>query len=111
LIVPLYLTVRAYGCSTISAALVVLISLSRCVHDLAAEKYFQAIPRIAGRTAMVDGCNCGTCCTPYCFQLQAPGLVAAAMFAFMTWSDYLFPYPTSTIASKTMPVLSRVATT
>jgi multiple sugar transport system permease protein len=37
----------------------------------------------------------------------APGLVAAAMFAFMTaWNDYLFAVIlTSTIASKTMPVV------
>ena len=39
--------------------------------------------------------------------VAAPGLVAAAMFAFMTaWNDYLFAVIlTSTIASKTMPVV------
>jgi len=39
--------------------------------------------------------------------VAAPGLIATGMFAFMTaWSDYLFAVIlTSTIASKTLPVV------
>ena len=39
--------------------------------------------------------------------MAAPGLVAAAMFAFMTaWNDYLFAVIlTTTMASKTVPVV------
>jgi len=68
---------------------------------------FQAIPRALEEAALIDGCNWGQMFWHVLLPAASPGLVAAAMFSFMTaWNDYLFAVIlTSTIASKTMPVV------
>ena len=108
LIVPLYLTVRTYGLLDHLAALVVTylaFTLPFTIWML--KNYFQAIPRSLEEAALIDGCNWAQMLAYVLLPVAAPGLVAAAMFAFMTaWSDYLFAVIlTSTIASKTMPVV------
>ncbi len=108
LIVPLYLTVRAYGLLDHLGALVVTyLTFTLPFTIWLLKNYFQAIPRSLEEAAMVDGCNWWQMFYYILLPAAAPGLVAAAMFAFMTaWSDYLFAVIlTSTIASKTMPVV------
>src|SRR5438094_9962929 len=72
--------------------------------------FFQAEDGIRDRT--VTGVQ--TCALPISRMMlrvllpaAAPGLVAAAMFAFMTaWNDYLFAVIlTSSMAAKTVPVI------
>src|SRR5215469_9439212 len=108
LIVPLYLTVRTYGLLDHLGALVVTyltFTLPFTIWML--KNYFQAIPRTLEEAALIDGCNWVQMLAYVLLPVAAPGLVAAAMFAFMTaWSDYLFAVIlTSTIAAKTMPVV------
>jgi multiple sugar transport system permease protein len=108
LIVPLYLTVRTYGLLDHIAALVVTyLTFTLPFTIWLLKNYFQAIPRSLEEAALVDGCNWGQMFRHVLLPAAAPGLVAAGMFAFMTaWNDYLFAVIlTSTIASKTMPVV------
>ena len=55
----------------------------------------------------MDGCGCWRMSGTVLLPAAAPGLVAAAMFAFMTaWNDYLFAVIlTSSMAAKTAPVV------
>lgn len=108
LIVPLYLTIRTYGLlDHLSALVVTYLTFTLPFTIWLLKNYFQAIPRTLEEAALIDGCNWLQMVVYILLPASAPGLVAAAMFAFMTaWSDYLFAVIlTSTIASKTMPVV------
>lgn len=108
LIVPLYLTIRTYGLLDHLAALIITyLTFTLPFTIWLLKNYFQAIPRALEEAALIDGCNWGQMFRHVLLPAAAPGLVAAAMFAFMTaWNDYLFAVIlTSTIASKTMPVV------
>jgi multiple sugar transport system permease protein len=108
LIVPLYLTIRAYGLlDHLSALIITYLTFTLPFTIWLLKNYFQAIPRSLEEAALVDGCNWWQMFWHILLPAAAPGLVAAAMFAFMTaWNDYLFAVIlTSTIASKTMPVV------
>src|SRR6202022_1410160 len=108
LIVPLYLTIRAYGLlDHLSALIITYLTFTLPFTIWLLKNYFQAIPRSLEEAALVDGCNWWHIFWHILLPAAAPGLVAAAMFAFMTaWNDYLFAVIlTSTIASKTMPVV------
>jgi multiple sugar transport system permease protein len=108
LIVPLYLTIRTYGLlDHLSALVITYLTFTLPFTIWLLKNYFQAIPRTLEEAALIDGCNWLQMVFYILLPAAAPGLVAAAMFAFMTaWSDYLFAVIlTSTIASKTMPVV------
>ena len=108
LIVPLYLTVRTYGLlDHLSALIFTYLTFTLPFTIWLLKNYFQAIPRTLEEAAYMDGCNWLQMVIYVLLPTASPGLVAAAMFAFMTaWSDYLFAVIlTSTIASKTMPVV------
>lgn len=108
LIVPLYLTVKTYGLLDSRTALVVTyLTFTLPFTIWLLKNYFQAIPRSLEEAALVDGCTWLQMLMKVLLPAAAPGLVAAAMFAFMTaWNDYLFAVIlTNTIAAKTMPVV------
>ena len=71
------------------------------------KSYFQGIPREVEEAALVDGCTWPRMVQRVLLPSAAPGLIAAAMFAFMTaWNDYLFAVIlTSSMAAKTAPVV------
>src|SRR5580693_3117795 len=71
------------------------------------KNYFQGIARSLEEAAMVDGCTWAQMLWKILIPVAAPGLAAAAIFAFMTaWNDYLFAVIlTTTMASKTAPVV------
>ena len=108
LIVPLYLTIRIYGLlDHLGALIVTYLTFTLPFTIWLLKNYFQAIPRTLEEAAFIDGCNWGQMVMHVLLPAAAPGLIAAGMFAFMTaWNDYLFAVIlTSTIASKTMPVV------
>jgi len=108
LIVPLYLTIRTYGLlDHLSALVITYLTFTLPFTIWLLKSYFQAIPRALEEAALIDGCNWGQMFWHVLLPAASPGLVAAAMFSFMTaWNDYLFAVIlTSTIASKTMPVV------
>src|SRR5919198_1103023 len=69
--------------------------------------YLRTIPRELEDAAYVDGCNWLTMMLRVFLPVASPGLVACAMFAFMSsWGEFLYALLfTSTLNSKTMPII------
>jgi multiple sugar transport system permease protein len=108
LIVPLYLTLKNFGMlDHLSALIVTYVSFTLPFTIWLLKNYFQTIPRSLEEAAFMDGCSWLQMLTKILLPVAMPGLVAAAMFAFMTaWNDYLFAVIlTSTTAAKTLPVV------
>jgi multiple sugar transport system permease protein len=70
-------------------------------------KYFGFFPPELEEAAMLDGCSRFGALTRIVVPIAAPGLAAAAAFAFMgSYSEFLFGlFLTRTMASKTAPVV------
>lgn len=108
LIVPLYLVIKTYNLlDNLLALMLTYLTFTLPFTVWLLKSYFQGIPRSLEDAALVDGCNWWRMVVHVLLPAAMPGLVAAAMFAFMTaWNDYLFAVIiTSTIASKTVPVV------
>jgi multiple sugar transport system permease protein len=108
LIVPLYLVIKTYDLlDNLLALMLTYLTFTLPFTVWLLKSYFQGIPRSLEDAALVDGCNWWRMVVHVLLPAAMPGLVAAAMFAFMTaWNDYLFAVIiTSTIASKTVPVV------
>lgn len=108
LIVPFYLTIKTYGLlDNLIALIVTYVTFTLPFSIWLLKNYFQTIPRSLEEAALIDGCNWAQMLTKILLPAAAPGLVAAAMFAFMTaWNDYLFAVIlTTTLAAKTLPVV------
>jgi len=69
--------------------------------------YLRTIPRELEDAALVDGCNWLKMMLRVFLPVASPGLVACAMFAFMSsWGEFLYALLfTSTMSSKTMPIV------
>jgi multiple sugar transport system permease protein len=108
LIVPLYLTIRSYGLlDNLFSLMVTYLTFTLPFTIWLMKSYFQAIPRTLEEAALIDGCTWPQMLVKVLLPVAMPGLVAAAMLAFMTaWNDYLFAVIlTNTMASKTIPVV------
>jgi multiple sugar transport system permease protein len=69
--------------------------------------YLRTIPRELEDAALVDGCNWLKMMLRVFLPVASPGLVACAMFAFMSsWGEFLYALLfTATLNSKTMPIV------
>jgi multiple sugar transport system permease protein len=108
LIVPLYLTLKNLGLlDHLSALVITYVTFTLPFTIWLLKNYFQTIPRSLEEAAFMDGCSWFQMLVRVLLPVAMPGLVSAAMFAFMTaWNDYLFAVIlTSTTASKTLPVV------
>ena len=108
LIVPLYLTIKTYGLlDNLGALIITYLTFTLPFTIWLLKSYFESIPRELEEAALVDGCTWGWMMLKVLLPVAAPGLAAAAMFAFMTaWNDYLFAVIlTNSINSKTLPVV------
>src|SRR5581483_2004859 len=108
LIVPLYLTIKTYGLlDNLISLIVTYLTFTLPFTIWLLKSYFQGIPLALEEAALIDGCTWPQMVVRVLIPAAAPGLAAAAMFAFMTaWNDYLFAVILSTtIAAKTIPVV------
>ena len=108
LIVPLYLVIQRVGLlDNLLALVVTYLTFTLPFTIWLLKSYFQGIPRELEEAALVDGCGWAGMVRRVLLPAAAPGLAAAAMFAFMTaWNDYLFAVIlTSSMAAKTAPVV------
>jgi multiple sugar transport system permease protein len=69
--------------------------------------YLRTIPRELEDAALVDGCNWLKMMLRVFLPVASPGLVACAMFAFMSsWGEFLYALLfTATMSSRTMPIV------
>jgi multiple sugar transport system permease protein len=108
LIVPLYLVIQRLGLlDNLLALVITYLTFTLPFTIWLLKSYFQGIPRELEEAALVDGCTWLGMVRRVLVPSAVPGLVAAAMFAFMTaWNDYLFAVIlTSSMAAKTAPVV------
>jgi multiple sugar transport system permease protein len=70
--------------------------------------FFRSVPRELEDAARVDRCGWFRTMWSVFLPVAAPGLVAAAVFSFMTaWNEFMFAlFLTSTKAAKTIPVVA-----
>jgi multiple sugar transport system permease protein len=107
LMIPLYLVVRSAHLLDTRASLIIthtVLTLPFSVWLL--REYFMTVPRDLEDAARVDRCNWLRMMLYVLLPVSTPGLVAAAMFAFMfSWNEFLFALLfTNTLASKTVTV-------
>lgn len=108
LIVPLYLTIKTlHLLDNLTALAITYLTLTLPFTIWLLKNYFQGIARSLEEAALVDGCTWWQMLWRVLIPVSAPGLAAAAIFAFMTaWNDYLFAVIlTNTMAAKTAPVV------
>lgn len=108
IIIPFYILMRKLQLLDTYIALI----LSYCTFTLPftiwiLKDYFRTIPRDLEDAARVDRCGWFGMMWRVFLPISAPGLVAAAVFAFMfSWNEFLFAlFLTSTIRSKTIPIV------
>lgn len=108
IIIPFYLVLRGLGLLNTYLGLILSYTTFTLPFTIWILKdYFRSIPRDLEDAARVDRCNWFTMMWRVFLPISAPGLVAAAVFAFMTaWNEFLFAlFLTATIQSKTIPIV------
>lgn len=109
IIIPFYLMMRSFGLlNTYGALILSYLTFSLPVTIWVLKDFFRAVPRELEDAARVDRCGWFGAMWQVFLPVAAPGLVAAAVFSFMTaWSEFMFAlFMTSTKAAKTMPVVA-----
>lgn len=107
LMIPLYLVVRfAHLLDTRAALIATHTALTLPFSVWLLKEYFSTVPRDLEDAARVDRCNWLRMMVHVLLPVTTPGLISAAMFAFMfSWNEFLFALLfTNTLASKTVPV-------
>jgi multiple sugar transport system permease protein len=107
LFIPLYVMLANFSLQDTRLGLILVynsFSLPFCIWML--RSYFQTIPRELEESAMIDGCTRVGAWLRVVLPLAAPGIVAAAIFAFtLAWNEFLYAYIlTETNQSQTMPI-------
>jgi multiple sugar transport system permease protein len=108
IMVSLYLIFQALGLlDTLLALILSYLTFTVPYSVWIMASYLRTIPRELEDAAYVDGCNWLTMMLRVFLPVASPGLVACAMFAFMSsWGEFLYALLfTSTLSSKTMPII------
>jgi len=109
IIIPFYLLMRELDLlDTYWALILSYTSFALPVTIWVLKDFFRAVPRELEDAARVDRCGWFRTMWSVVLPISAPGLVAAAVFSFMTaWNEFMFAlFLTSSTASKTMPVIA-----
>jgi multiple sugar transport system permease protein len=108
IMVSLYLIFQALGLlDTLLALILSYLTFTVPYSVWIMASYFRTIPRDLEDAARVDRCNWINMMFRIFLPVASPGLVACAMFAFMSsWGEFLYALLfTSTLNSKTMPII------
>jgi multiple sugar transport system permease protein len=108
IMVSLYLIFQALGLlDTLLALILSYLTFTVPYSVWIMASYFRTIPRDLEDAARVDRCNWLNMMVRVILPVASPGLVACAMFAFMSsWGEFLYALLfTSTLNSKTMPIV------
>jgi multiple sugar transport system permease protein len=108
IMVSLYLTFQGLGLlDTLAVLILSYLTFTVPYSVWIMSSYLRTIPRELEDAALVDGCNWLKMMLRVFLPVATPGLVACAMFAFMSsWGEFLYALLfTSTVNSKTMPIV------
>ncbi|MEJ3654168.1 carbohydrate ABC transporter permease [Actinomycetes bacterium KLBMP 9759] len=109
IIIPFYLVMRELDLlDTYLALILSYTTFALPVTIWVLKDFFRAVPRELEDAARVDRCGWFRTMWTVVLPISAPGLVAAAVFSFMTaWNEFMFAlFLTSSTASKTIPVIA-----
>jgi multiple sugar transport system permease protein len=109
IIIPFYLVMRALDLlDTYGALILSYTTFALPITIWILKDYFRTVPRELEDAARVDRCGWFRMMWTVFLPISAPGLVAAAIFSFMTaWNEFMFAlFMTSTISSQTIPVIA-----
>ncbi len=108
IMVSLYLIFQTFGLlDTLLALILSYLTFTVPYSVWIMASYFRTIPRDLEDAARVDRCNWINMMLRVFLPVASPGLVACAMFAFMSsWGEFLYALLfTSTLNSRTMPIV------
>ncbi|MEJ2289048.1 MAG: carbohydrate ABC transporter permease, partial [Deinococcales bacterium] len=90
-IVPLYRMYAAYGLYDTRIGLMLVYAMWTIpLNSWLLKGYFDTIPRELEEAALIDGCNRLNAFVRVAFPLAAPGVAAAAIFAFSrSWNEFI----------------------
>jgi multiple sugar transport system permease protein len=109
IIIPYYLLMREFGLlDTYLALILSYTTFALPITIWILKDFFRSVPRELEDAARVDRCGWFRTMWSVFLPVAAPGLVAAAVFSFMTaWNEFMFAlFLTSTKAAKTIPVVA-----
>lgn len=109
IIIPYYLLMREFHLlDTYLALILSYTTFALPITIWILKDFFRSVPRELEDAARVDRCGWFRTMWSVFLPVAAPGLVAAAVFAFMTaWNEFMFAlFLTSTKAAKTIPVVA-----
>lgn len=108
-VLPIFLLYRGYGLYDTHAGLILLytvFSLPLSVWMMYA--YFRQLPKELEEAALVDGCTRWRALWDVALPLAAPGIVAAAVFAFnFAWTEFFFALNLTAQHAFTLPSIFR----
>jgi multiple sugar transport system permease protein len=109
IIIPFYLVMRTLDLlDTYGALILSYTTFALPITIWILKDYFRTVPRELEDAARVDRCGWFRMMWTVFLPISAPGLVAAAIFSFMTaWNEFMFAlYLTSTPNAQTIPVIA-----
>ena len=108
LVVPYFLMMQRLGLlDTYTGLVIAYISFALPFTIWLLIGFFMDVPLEIEEAAMIDGCTpLGRAPAGRAFPIVAPGLVVAAIFAFLVaWNEFLFALILSGVNAKTLPVV------
>jgi multiple sugar transport system permease protein len=107
LVVPYYLMMQRLGLlDTYTGLLIAYISFALPFSIWLLIGFFMDVPLEIEEAAMIDGCSRVGVLLRVVLPIVAPGLVVAAIFAFLvSWNEFLFALILSGVKAKTLPVV------
>jgi multiple sugar transport system permease protein len=107
LVVPYYLLMQKLGLlDTYAGLLIAYVSFALPFTIWLLIGFFMDVPLEVEEAAMIDGCGRVGVLLRIVVPMAAPGLVVAAIFAFLvSWNEFLFALILSGVEAKTLPVV------
>ena len=107
LVVPYYLLMQKLGLlDTYTGLLIAYVSFALPFTIWLLIGFFVDVPLEVEEAAMIDGCGRLGVLLRVVIPIAAPGLVVAAIFAFLvSWNEFLFALILSGVEAKTLPVV------
>jgi multiple sugar transport system permease protein len=107
LVVPYYLMMQKLGLlDTYAGLLIAYVSFALPFAIWLLIGFFADVPVEIEEAAMIDGCGRLGVLVRVVLPIVAPGLVVAAIFAFLvSWNEFLFALVLSGVRAKTLPVV------
>jgi multiple sugar transport system permease protein len=107
LVVPYYLLMQRLGLlDTYTGLLIAYVSFALPFSIWLLIGFFMDVPLEVEEAAMIDGCGRVGVLLRIVIPIAAPGLVVAAIFAFLvSWNEFLFALILSGVYVKTLPVV------